>query len=51
MLGVAAICWAIWKARNKTCFEKKRIKNPIEIIYSTCSFMHYWIGLYQEDTQ
>jgi hypothetical protein len=51
MLGVAAICWAIWKARNKTCFEKKHIKNPIEIIYSACSFMHYWTGLYQEDTQ
>jgi hypothetical protein len=33
MLGVAAICWAIWKARNKTCFEKKRIKNPAEIIF------------------
>jgi hypothetical protein len=23
MLGVASICWAIWKARNQTCFEKK----------------------------
>jgi hypothetical protein len=22
MLGLAAICWAIWKARNKTCFEE-----------------------------
>jgi hypothetical protein len=21
--GVAAICWAIWKSRNKACFEEK----------------------------
>lgn len=21
--GVGAICWAIWKARNKACFQKK----------------------------
>jgi hypothetical protein len=48
MLGLAAICWVIWKPRNKTCSEKKPIKNPDEIIYSACSFMCYWIGLYQE---
>jgi hypothetical protein len=23
MFGVSAICWAIWKCRNKVCFEKK----------------------------
>jgi hypothetical protein len=51
MLGVAAICWAIWKVRNKTCFEKKWIKNPAEINYSACSFLHYWTGLYQEGAQ
>jgi hypothetical protein len=51
MLGVAAICWATWKARNKACLEKKLIKNPNEIIYSTCSFMHYWTGLYPEGMQ
>jgi hypothetical protein len=24
--GVAAIYWAIWKTRNKSCFEKKHLK-------------------------
>jgi hypothetical protein len=51
MLGLAAICWAIWKARNRACFEKKLIKNPIEIIFSACALMHYWAGLYPEETQ
>jgi len=23
MIGLASICWAIWKSRNKCCFEKK----------------------------
>jgi hypothetical protein len=49
IFGLTAICWAIWKARNKTCFNKKSIKNPKEAIYSACLFMHYWAGLYQDE--
>jgi hypothetical protein len=51
MLGLAAIFWAIWKAWNKFCFEKKVIKNPSEIIFSACMFMKYWAGLYTGDEQ
>jgi hypothetical protein len=29
VLGLAAICWAIWKARNNTCFNKK----PIDLLW------------------
>jgi hypothetical protein len=25
-MGIAAICWAIWKTRNKVCFEEKNQK-------------------------
>jgi hypothetical protein len=39
MFGLAAFCWAIWKARNRACFEKKMIKNKSEVIYSACVFM------------
>jgi hypothetical protein len=49
MLGVASICWAMWKTQNRSCFEKKHIKN--EIIYTSCVFIRYWGGLYPEDTQ
>lgn len=51
MLGLAAICWAIWKARNKTCFENIQIKNPHDIIFSACLFMRYWSGLYPDGDQ
>lgn len=26
--GLAAICWAIWNARNRACFEKKTYQTP-----------------------
>jgi hypothetical protein len=27
--GLTAICWAIWKLRNRVCFENKRINSPV----------------------
>jgi len=45
--GIAAICWVIWKARNKICFENKVILNPISIICHACALMSYWAGLYE----
>lgn len=47
-VGIAAICWALWKARNKTCFEKKPLPNPIAIICHACALMNYWAGLFKE---
>jgi hypothetical protein len=45
ILGVAAICWAIWKLRNRACFEGKLIHSPIELIIYSTVFMNYWAGL------
>nr|TKW34758.1 hypothetical protein SEVIR_2G327000v2 [Setaria viridis] len=39
------------KCRNRACFDKKIIKNPVEIIFHACSFMTYWAGLYKTDLQ
>ncbi|CAD6260944.1 unnamed protein product [Miscanthus lutarioriparius] len=46
--SVAAVCWAIWKARNKARFKKKLIKNPIEIVCHACALMKYWTCLFVE---
>jgi hypothetical protein len=52
MLVLSAICWVIWKARNRSCFEqKKHIRNTGEFLYAACAFMQYWTGLYKEDTK
>jgi hypothetical protein len=46
--GVAAICWAIWKARNKACFDKKLIKSPVDIICHAGALMKFWTRLFAE---
>jgi hypothetical protein len=46
--GFAAICWAIWKIRNKACFENKLISSPLDLISYAVVFMNYWAGLHGE---
>jgi glucan phosphoethanolaminetransferase (alkaline phosphatase superfamily) len=46
MFGFAAICWAIWTARNRVCFEKVQIKHPYELIFFASLLIQYWTGLY-----
>jgi hypothetical protein len=41
---IVAFCWAIWKSRNKACFEGKKIKSPIEIFCHACALMNFWTG-------
>ena len=48
-VGLAAVIWAIWRPRNAVCFDKKRVKSPIEIVCLICSFLTYWTGLLKED--
>lgn len=48
-LGIAAVCWAIWKTRNAVCFEGKTVNNPASIVCYACSLMGYWAGLFLEN--
>ena len=50
-LGVGAVCWAIWKARNKACFDNIIVKSPIEILCRACALMDYWAGLSKSELQ
>jgi hypothetical protein len=49
MFGLAAICWTIWKVRNKTCFDKK--KRPRTIVKCFTQFICSYVGLYLEEAQ
>jgi hypothetical protein len=48
-MGIGAVCWSIWKCRNKIVFDKKLMTNPIEIICQAHAFMKHWSGLYGEN--
>jgi hypothetical protein len=48
---MAAICWAVWKARNRTCFEHKYIKHPVEVVIHACAPMKHWTCLYKKEFQ
>ena len=48
-VGLAAICWAIWKTRNSICFDKKMIRSPTEIICLASSFISFWAELQAEE--
>lgn len=41
-LRIAAICWAIWKTRNKAWFEGTILHNPVTIVSHTCALIKYW---------
>jgi hypothetical protein len=49
--GVSAICRAIWKARNKMCFENALIKSPNEILCHACALMTHWAGISKKELQ
>jgi len=47
-VGIAAVCWSIWKMRNKIYFDGKTLHNPLEIISHACTLMKFWAGLQKE---
>ena len=51
VVGIAAFCWAIWKTRNRACFEKRFISSPVELICYMCAFLCYWAGLQSGDAR
>jgi hypothetical protein len=44
-VGVAAVIWKIWKARNLTCFEKHWPREPVDIIHRVVYWITYWCTL------
>ena len=51
MLGVVAIFWAIWKTRNRSCFQRVRPKDPTNVVLYMCNFLHVWAKLQKNGLQ
>jgi hypothetical protein len=45
MVGLAGICWALWRTRNNVCIEDKKVRSPIDI---ASSFISFWAELQAE---
>lgn len=50
-VGVSAICWDIWEARNRMCFENVLINSPNDIIWPACALITYWTRLSKKELQ
>ena len=48
MLGAVAIFWAVWKTRNRSCFQRIRPKDPTNVVIYMCNFLHVWANLQKE---
>jgi hypothetical protein len=42
LFGLEAVCWALWKVRNKMAIEKVMIKSPRVLIFNIISLMQQW---------
>lgn len=48
-VGLLAICWSVWSARNRATFERKWINTPFEIVFTTCAFLKYCASLHKPE--
>ena len=45
IVGIASVCWALWKIRNKVTFDDHRMRTPCEVVFHAASLLNYWAGL------
>jgi hypothetical protein len=44
-VGVAAVCWAIWKCRNDIVFKKMKFNLILQVIFRTAYWLRFWAQL------
>lgn len=42
---ISLLTWALWKTRNKACFEHILPVDPIETVYVACNWIENWAVL------
>jgi hypothetical protein len=48
---MAATFWALWKTRNKACFDNVLPADPCELIYVIYQYIDYWSNLQKSGTR
>jgi RsiW-degrading membrane proteinase PrsW (M82 family) len=48
-VGVAAVCWAIWKCRNDIVFKKTMFNSILQVIFSGAYWLRFWAQLQRKE--
>jgi hypothetical protein len=49
LLGVAAVCWAIWLGRNNVVFQRSKPNSCLQVIFRSAYWIRSWSILSKED--
>lgn len=48
-VGVAALCWAIWRCRNDVIFNKSKTNSSMQVIFRGAYWLRSWAQLQREE--
>ena len=48
-VGVAAVCWAIWRCRNDIIFHKVKYHLILQVIFRGAYWLRFWTQLQREE--
>jgi len=48
-VGVAAVCWAIWRCRNDIIFHKVKYHSILQVIFRGTYWLRFWAQLKREE--
>ena len=48
-MGVATICWAIWRCRNDIIFNKSKVNSILQVIFRETYWFRFWAQLQREE--
>jgi hypothetical protein len=49
LIGMAALCWALWISRNDLVFQKSQYKSILQVIFRGKFWIRSWSVLSNED--
>lgn len=51
LIGASAVCWSIWRCRNDKVFNGKQLSNPMQVIFMSSYWLHFWSTMLPQEEQ
>jgi len=48
-VGVAAICWAIWRCQNDVIFNELKTNSIMQVIFRRVFWLRFWAPLQRDE--